>query len=171
MGIIDNADELGYNSFTKDVLARGVNKYRIFAYMQTGYFANIDSIGNYYKHSLELLNKDIRDELFYRDGANIYTKVRDSAPCKITSSAKVENSLIADGCIIEGEVKNSILFRGVKVAKGAKITDSIVFQDSVIGKNSSLHCVIADKLVTILDDRILSGHQTHPYFIAKSAVI
>ncbi len=171
LGIIDNADELGYNSFTRDVLARGVNKYRIFAFMQSGYFANIDSLSNYYKHSLELLDKDIRDELFYRDGANIYTKVRDSAPCKIASSAKVTNSMIADGCVIEGEVRNSILFRGVKVAKGAKITDSIVFQGSVIGKNSSLHCVIADKLVTILEDRTLSGHETHPYFIAKSAVI
>ena len=112
-----------------------------------------------------------RSELFYRDGANIYTKVRDSAPCKIASTATVANSLIADGCVIEGEVRNSILFRGVKVAKGAKITNSIVFQGSVIGKNSSLNCVIADKLVTILEDRTLSGHQTHPYFIAKSAVI
>ncbi len=169
--IIENADELGYNSFTKDVLAKGVGKYRIFAFMQKGYFANIDSLGNYYKHSLELLDKNIRDELFYRDGANIYTKVRDSAPCKIASTANVVNSLIADGCVIEGEVKNSILFRGVKVAKGAKITNSIVFQDSVIGKNSSLNCVIADKLVTVLEGRTLSGHETHPYFIAKSAVI
>lgn len=171
LNLIDNSSELNYNSFTRDVLARGCTKYRIFAYVVSGYFANIDSLSNYYKHSLELLNKDIRDELFYRDGANIYTKVRDSAPCKIAGSATVSNSLIADGCIIEGEVRNSILFRGVKVAKGAKITDSIVFQDSVIGKNSSLHCVIADKLVTILEGRTLSGHETHPYFIAKSAVI
>lgn len=171
LNIIEDASELGYNSITKDVLARGCNKYRIFAYVLNGYFANIDSLSNYYKHSLELLNKDIRDELFYRDGANIYTKVRDSAPCKIKDTASVSNSLIADGCVIEGEVRNSILFRGVKVAKGAKITDSIVFQDTVIGKNSSLHCVIADKLVTILEGRTLSGHETHPYFIAKSAVI
>ncbi len=169
--LIENDAELNYNSFNKDVLARETDKYRIFGYMQTGYFANIDSIGNYYSHSLELLNKDIRDELFYRDGANIYTKVRDSAPCKILGSATVCNSLIADGCVIEGEVRNSILFRGVKVAKGAKITNSIVFQDSVIGRNSNLNCVIADKLVTILEGRTLSGHHTHPYFIAKSAVI
>ena len=171
LNIAENADEHNYISFTKDVLVRGAGKYRIFAYMIEGYFANIDSLSNYYKHSLELLDKDVRDELFYRDGANIYTKVRDSAPCKIARTATVANSLIADGCVIEGEVRNSILFRGVKVAKGAKITNSIVFQGSVIGKNSSLNCVIADKLVTILEDRTLSGHQTHPYFIAKSAVI
>lgn len=171
LNIIENAEELNYNSFTKDVLARNTAKYRIFAYMQEGYFANIDSLSNYYKHSLELLDKEIRDELFYRDGANIYTKVRDSAPCKIANTATVTNSLIADGCVIEGEVSNSILFRGVKVAKGAKIRNSIVFQDSIIGVNSTLNCVIADKLVTILEGRMLSGHETHPYFIAKSAVI
>ena len=171
LNIIENAAELNYNSFRKDILAKNTAKYRIFACMLDGYFANIDSLGNYYKHSLELLNKDIRDELFYRDGANIYTKVRDSAPCKISATATVSNSLIADGCVIEGEVRNSILFRGVHVAEGAKISDSIVFQDSVIGKNSSLHCVIADKLVNILEGRTLSGHETHPYFSAKSAII
>lgn len=171
LNIIENAEERGYHSFSKDVLARGCGEYRIYAYTMQGYFANIDSLSNYYKHSLELLDKKVRDELFYRDGANIYTKVRDSAPCKLCSSASVHNSLIADGCVIAGEVKNSILFRGVKVAKGAKITNSIVFQDAVIGENSTLNCVIADKLVTVLEGRTLSGHETHPYFIAKSAVI
>lgn len=171
LNILDNADELGYTSINKDILAGGVDKYRIFAYKQNGYFANIDSLSDYYKHSLELLDINIRKELFYRDGANIYTKVRDSAPCHIASSGVVSNSLIADGCVIEGEVKNSILFRGVKIAKGAKITNSIVFQDTVVGNNSTLNCVIADKRVTVLDGRTLSGHETHPYFIAKSAVI
>lgn len=171
INLIDNSADLNYNSFSRDVLVRGAKDYRIFSYMQEGYFATIDSLSNYYKHSLELLNKSIRDELFYDDGAHIYTKVRDSAPCKIMSSGSVTNSLVADGCVIDGEVSNSILFRGVKVAKGAKIKNSIVFQDCVIGENSTLNCVIADKLVTILDGRILSGHETHPYFIAKNAVI
>ncbi len=169
--ILENATELNYNSFSGDVLVRGAKDYRIFTYMQNGYFANIDSIANYYKHSLELLDKDIRDELFYSDGANIYTKVRDSAPCKIGNDAIISNSLIADGCVIEGEVRNSILFRGVKVAKGTKITNSIVFQDTEIGQNSVLNCVIADKRVTVLEGRMLSGHETHPYYIAKHAVI
>ncbi len=171
LNILDSASELGIGSFSKDLLVKGVKEYRIFAYMQEGYFANIDSISNYYMHSLELLDKKIRDELFYRDGANIYTKVRDSAPCKIGDGATVTNSLIADGCVIEGEVSNSILFRGVKVAKGAKIKNSIVFQDAAIGAGSTLNCVIADKLVTVLEGRTLSGHETHPYFIAKNAVI
>ncbi len=171
LNLLDNSADLNYHSFSRDVLVRGAKDYRIFSYLQEGYFATIDSLSNYYKHSLELLNKSIRDELFYDDGANIYTKVRDSAPCRIVGSGSVTNSLVADGCIIKGEVSNSILFRGVKIAKGAKISNSIVFQDCVIGENSSLNCVIADKRVTILDGRTLSGHETHPYFIAKNAVI
>lgn len=171
LNLLDTSTELGYKSFTGDILVGGYNKYAIYAYMQDGYFANIDSISNYYKHSLELLNKDVRDELFYRDGANIYTKVRDSAPCRIGGAAIITNSLIADGCDIQGEVTNSILFRGVKIAKGAKVANSILFQDTVIGEGSSLNCVVADKLVTVLDGRTLSGHETHPYFISKHAVI
>lgn len=169
--LIENATEWGYTSFSRDVLVRGCLEHRIFAYEYTGYFSAIDSIQSYYAHSLELLDKQKRDELFYKDGANIYTKVRDSEPVRLIGDAVVNNSLVADGCVIEGTVRNSILFRGVKVARGAVITDSIVFQDSEIGEDSHLHCVIADKSVRILGGRTLSGHQTHPYYIAKGTVI
>ncbi len=169
--LIENADELGYTSFSRDVLVRGCKDYHIYAYVYDGYFASIDSLANYYARSLELLDKNKRDELFRKDGADIYTKVRDSAPASFARTAKVRNSLIADGCEIEGEVSGSILFRGVKVKKGAVITDSIVFQDSEVGEDSRLNCVIADKQVQILSGRLLSGHPTHPYYIAKNTVI
>lgn len=169
--IIENADEWGYTSFSRDVLVRGCGEHRIFAYVYDGYFATMDSLCSYYTRSLELLDKRKRDELFYKDGANIYTKVRDSAPARIARGGQVHNSLVADGCIIEGTVRNSILFRGVKVARGACITDSIVFQDTEVGEDTRLHCVIADKSVKVLNDRVLSGHQTHPYYIAKGTVI
>lgn len=169
--LIDNAEEWGYSSFSRDVIGNGYKEHRIFAYEYSGYFASIDSLANYYAHSLELLNKPLRDELFYKDGANIYTKVRDSAPCRLIGEGRVNNSLIADGCVIEGTVCNSILFRGVKVARGAVIKNSIIFQDTEIGQNTQLNCVIADKSVKVLADRLLSGHETHPYYIAKSTVI
>lgn len=169
--LIENADEWGYTSFSRDVLVRGCGDHRIFAYEYDGYFASIDSLQSYYARSLELLDKKKRDELFYKNGANIYTKVRDSAPARFFGDAIVNNSLVADGCVIEGTVRNSILFRGVKVARGAEITDSIVFQDSEVGEDSRLHCVIADKTVHILGGRVLSGHQTHPYYIAKGTII
>ncbi len=169
--LIENAAEWGYASFSRDVLVKGCREHRIFAYEYDGYFAKIDSLADYYARSLELLDKSKRDELFYKDGANIYTKVRDSAPARFSEGAKVTDSLVADGCEIEGEVRNSILFRGVKVARGAVISDSIVFQDTEVGEDTRLHCVIADKSVKVLGGRLLSGHETHPYYIAKETVI
>lgn len=169
--IIDNAEELGYKSFSRDVLIRGTDIYKIYGYELKAYFASIDSLGNYYKHSMELLNKDVRDELFRKSGNHIYTSVRDSAPCKITSTAKIKNSLIADGCVIEGTVEGSILFRGVRVAKGAIIRNSILFQNTEVGENSRINCVITDKNVHVLENRFLSGHDTHPSFICEGSVI
>ena len=171
LNVLENASEYGYKSFSGDVLGKGCKTWRIFGFKHTGYFASIDSMANYYKHSLELLDRDTRASLFDNNGANIYTKVRDSAPCRLTSTSLVTNSLIADGCVIEGTVINSILFRGVKVAKGAVVKDSIVFQESSIAGGSRLNCVIANKGVTILEGRELSGHATHPYYIAKNVII
>lgn len=170
LNIVEIADEKGYKSFSRDILTK-VNEYRIYGYELKGYFASIDGVQNYYKHSMELLEKDKRDSLFKNSGNSIYTKVRDSAPCKIDESSDVKNSLIADGCVIEGTVKNSILFRGVKVAKGAVIENSVLFQDCVVGSGTKLNCVIADKQAVILSNRSLSGHETQPYFIAKGTVI
>lgn len=169
--LIESAAELRIKSFSHDVLMRGVKDYRIYGYEHTGYFALIDSVAHYYKHSLELLDKEKRDGLFYHNGANIYTKVRDSAPLRIEDTARVSDSIIADGCVIEGDVTGSILFRGVRVSKGAVVKNSIVFQNTVICTGSRLNCVIADKNVKILEGRELSGHPTHPYTIAKNTVI
>ena len=119
----------------------------------------------YYKHNMELLEKEVRDELFGE--RDIYTKVRDSAPSKYGENAVVKNSLISDGCVIEGIVENSILFRGVKVGKGAVIRNSIIMQDNIIGDHTSLDCVITDKNVVVSDRKTLCGCSELPYFIQK----
>ncbi len=161
----------GNSDFTQDVLIPAINTDRIYAYVHEGYFATIDTLRDYYKHSLALLNKSTRDSLFNKEGFNVFTKVRDSAPCVLKDTSKVTNSMIADGCVIEGEVTNSILFRGVHVAKGAVVKNSILFQDTTVGCDTMLNCVIADKNTSILDNRTLSGHETHPYFLAKNSTI
>jgi len=165
LGILDGE----YKSFSRDVMKK-TEQYRIFGYELTGYYSCIDSMANYFKHSLGLLDKNNRDLLFCL-GGRIHTKVRDSAPLRVENGAKVINSLIADGCVIEGEVKNSVLFRGVRVAKGAVVSNSIVMQDVSVSAGSSLNACVVDKNAIILDKRVLSGHQTHPYFVAKNAVI
>ena len=85
--------------------------------------------------------------------------------------SSIQNSLISDGCIVEGEVENSILFRGVKVGKGTVVKNSIIMQDTVIGENVNLNCVITDKNVVIRDRRVLSGCEEQPYFLAKGTMI
>lgn len=169
LSIIDGAKELGYTSFSRDVLIRGVNEYNIYGYEYKGYFASIDTMANYYKHSLQLLDKTTRDELFR--GAAIYTKVRDSAPCRIQEKGKVKNSLVSDGCVIEGEVENSILFRGARVGKGAVVKNSILFNNVVVEAGSTLNCVISDMYAHILENRTLSGHETRPYFLPKNTIV
>ena len=142
-----------------------MNSLKIYRYDFQGYYAGIDSLSAYYKHNMELLEKEIRDELFGE--RDIYTKVRDSAPSKYGENAIVKNSLISDGCEIEGVVENSILFRGVKVGKGAVVKNSIVMQDNIIGQNTALDCVITDKNVVVSDRKTLGGCAELPYYIPK----
>ncbi len=169
LNIVEDAIAHGFTSFENDILIKQLATLKIYQYDFKGYYAGIDSMAAYYKHNMELLEKDVRDELF--GGRDIYTKVRDSAPSKYGENAIVKNSLISDGCVIDGVVENSILFRGVKVAKGAVVKNSIIMQDNYIGENTSLNCVITDKNVVIDDSKTLSGCSTLPYFIQKGTRI
>ncbi len=165
LSIVEDASAHGYTNFEGEAIVKQLQSLKIYDYDFKGYYAGIDSMSAYYKHNMELLEKDVRDELF--GNRDIYTKVRDSAPSKYGENAVVSNSLISDGCVIEGVVENSILFRGVKVAKGAVIKNSVIMQDNYIGENTSLNCVITDKNVVISDSKTLSGCSTLPYFIQK----
>lgn len=167
--LINNATIRGYKSFREDILLKNLKSLKIYAYEFTGYHASVDSLSAYFKHNMELLSKDVRDELF--GARDVYTKVRDSAPTKYGSDSVVRNSLISDGCIVEGTVENSILFRGVKVGKGAVVRNSIIMQDAVIGDRVQTDCVITDKNVVIRDNRVLSGCEVQPYFIPKGTMI
>lgn len=157
-------------SFERDILQAKIGDYKIIGYKHTGYFKKIDSIQSYYSANLDLLNTESRSELFCKD-TPIYTKIRDNAPAKYGIDASVSNSLIADGCIIEGTVENSVLFRGVRIEKGACIKNSILMQDTKIGKKSQISCVITDKAVEISNFKMLTGSPNYPIFIGKNAVI
>lgn len=169
MDIIQNAVQSGYSSFGREILAKNVDSMRIFGYKFDGYYANISSLARYFKHSMEQLDKDVRDELF--GARDIYTKVRDSAPSRYIEGAVVKNSLVSDGCVIEGKVENSILFRGVKVGKGAVVKNSILMQETVVGNSAKLDCVVTDKNVSIRDRRNLAGCPELPYFVSKGTML
>lgn len=169
MNILSDAVIHGYRSFRDDIILNNLKSYKVYAYDFTGYHATIESLSSYFKHNMELLTKSVRDELF--GARDIYTKVRDSAPSKYGFGSLVKNSLVSDGCIVEGAVENSILFRGVKIGKGTVIKNSIVMQDTVIGEGVKLNCVITDKNVVIRDNQVLSGCAIQPYFLAKGTMI
>lgn len=165
LNMVEDFVSHGYTSFEADLLAKQVNSLKLYRYDFKGHYSGIDSMAAYYRHNMALLNKEVRDELF--GDRNVYTKVRDSAPSKYGEEAVVKNSLISDGCEIHGVVENSILFRGVKVEKGAVVRNSIIMQDNIIGANTTLDCVITDKNVVISDTKNLSGCAALPFFIQK----
>jgi len=160
-----------YRHLYMDSIKKHIGTGKVMIYEHKGYYATIKSIVDYYRCSMELLDTDTRNSLFSVEHSAIYTKVRNSTPTKYESTAIVENSLIADGCTIEGTVKNSILFRGVKIGKGTVVENSIMLQDTYTGENVHLNCVITDKNVVIRDGRKLSGHETMPFYIDKGAMI
>ena len=120
---------------------------------------------------MQLLNTETRHSLLGDPDREIYTKIRNSAPTKYMEGAKVKNSLLADGCVIEGEVENCILFRNVHIGKGTVVKNCVLLQDTYVGANVSLNCVITDKNASIRDDRVLSGHETMPFFIGKGMTV
>ncbi len=155
-------------SFETDILQHKLHDYKILGYKYDKYFEIIDSMKTYYNATMQLMNRSISREVFSLTKP-IYTRVRDVAPAKYGIDCSVKTSVIADGCIIEGTVENSVLFRGVKVAKGAVVRNSIIMQDAVIEENASFTNAIADKNVTISKGRSITGSQDYPVYISKGA--
>lgn len=168
--LIFQAVSRGESSWTRDVLQKKHDQLRVFAWQFDGYAGQIASMDDYFRANMDLLRTDIRNELFYKHG-HIYTKVRDEVPAKYGPNANVKNSLIADGCVIEGTVSDSILFRGVHVGRGTIIRHSLIMQGSTIENNVSLSYAIVDKDATVRESRTLMGYDTYPLYISKGSVI
>lgn len=157
-------------SFKQGVLQQKCNKLRIFAWKFEGYSAKINSIRSYYKANMQLMDPEVRRQLFPRERP-IYTKVRDEVPAKYGLDAKAEGCLLADGSIIEGTVENSIIFRGVHIGKNAVVKNCILMQDTVVSDKVVLDHVITDKNVVIREGRTLVGYETYPLVIAKDSIV
>ncbi len=160
----------GWKDFGKDVISKKFTELNIFGYEHDGYCELIDSLEVYLRANLEMLNGDTRKGLFATDQP-ILTRTKDSVPTKYGDNANVKNSYIADGCVINGEVENSIIFRNVKIEKGAKVKNSIIMQNSLVEENSSLNCIIVDKNARITENKTLSGCDTLPVVITKGKTV
>ena len=167
--LVTEAFSRGLPHFIRDVLWAQRNELNLHAYKFEGYVSRVWSITSYFEENMKLLNDENLDALFA--GNTIYTKVRDDNPTRYIAGAKAANIMAADGCVIEGEVENSILFRGVKIAKGAKVSNCILMQDTVVEEGANLEYIITDKNVTVSAGKEMKGTDSYPVYIDKHSVV
>lgn len=168
--LVDECQARDQYSFRRDVLQAKQAELNLQSYTWNGFAAQIRSVQEYYDRSMQLLDKDIRADLFAPERP-IRAKGADKASTYIAPDGVCLNSLVAEGCRVEGTVVNSILFPGVIVEKGAKVEGCILFKECTVGTGAYLSHVIADKRVTLQPGHTMVGHATYPIVIAKDAVI
>lgn len=139
-----------------EVLASDYDKMDVRAYRFDGFNCTVSTVSQYYRDSMELLKREVFEELFI-NGGTIVSKIQDCAPTKYLKGSRVHNSLLPNGCVIEGTVENSILFRGVEVRRGAAVRNSIIMQACVIEEGAVVENAIIDRSNVIGAGTIIKG--------------
>lgn len=168
VNLIQDKEQTGCQTLAQ-VICENRHQLTICDYEFTGYAAVIDSITSYFKHSMDILNPTVWNEIFLKNRP-ILTKAKDEPPTKYGKNAVVKNSLIANGCRIDGYVENSIIFRGVHIGKDTVIKNSVIMQKSQIGDQCLLENVIADKDVKILHSSEITGSASLPATLRKRTI-
>lgn len=156
--------------FERDIIQDMSQSLDIYACEYAGFAEKIDTLESYFKANLDLLNSDIRNELF-NVGGEILTKVRDEVPSLFGEESCVKNSLVADGCVIEGCVENSVIFRNVKIAKGAHVKNCVIMQGTEIGEDANVEYCVTDSLVNISKGTTLRGAEAYPTVLPKGCKV
>ena len=167
---INTAYVRGQVFFERDILAPQIGRLNVHAFRYDGYVARISSMKSYFDENMKMLD-DANVHALFSAGNPIYTKIRDDNPARYINGAMASNIMAADGCIIEGEVENSILFRGVKIGKGARVKNCVLMQDTVIEAGASAEYAVTDKNVTITKGKDIKGTDTFPVYVAKYQVV
>ncbi|WP_040949345.1 glucose-1-phosphate adenylyltransferase subunit GlgD [Gorillibacterium massiliense] len=170
LDLVDSSLAQGFDHLVRDAIMKNMDRLSVYGYPYKGYLGIVNTIQSYFLHNMNLLDPDVYRELFFKPG-QILTKVKDEPPTKYTNRALVRNSLIANGCIIDGTVENSILFRGVKVRGGAHVQNCIVLQNGQISERVNIRNAILDKDVLISNDSVLAGDPKAPYIAEKRKTI
>ncbi|MCI8645937.1 MAG: glucose-1-phosphate adenylyltransferase subunit GlgD [Firmicutes bacterium] len=170
LSLIDWYETMDYTDMT-EILSENITKMKIVSHEFRGYVGAVDSSYDYMQCSLDLLKPEIRNELFNNNRNKIYTKVQDAPPSKYLPYSHVSNSFVSSGSIIEGTVENSILFRNVKIGRGAVVRNSIIMQRGQIEPGAVLENVICDKFVFVNAHTRLSGNRYKPLVIGKHETV
>lgn len=168
LAFLEKADLYDWHDLARDLVLRHMDSLRIMGYTHKDYAAIISGIAQYYNCNLDMLQSDVREDLFNAERP-IITHIHDTVPTTYNYNAAVSNTLLADGCEIGGKVQNSVLFRKVVVEEGATIENSVIGQGTKIGKNAILKNVICDKDVVISEGAELIGSPAYPYVLRKGA--
>lgn len=149
-----------------DILAESLKILKVGAYCHNGFVACLSTLKAYYKASMDIkrereLHKMINDDW------PIYTATNDTCPTLYAPGAKINNSIVGNGCVIEGSVSNCVIGRNVIIKKGAVIKDSIIMPDSLINKNVKMEKCIVDRLAIVTHVKELKGSADQPLYIAR----
>jgi glucose-1-phosphate adenylyltransferase len=167
--LINTAFVRGLRYWERDVLLNQLENLNVQAYKFEGYVARITGLNSYFEENMKLLDDANLDALF--NGNTIHTKIRDDNPTRYIKGAKAVNTMAADGCVIEGTVENSVLFRGVKVGKGAVVKNCVLMQDTVIEAGANVEYLVTDKEVTISEGKEVKGSDTYPVYVVKGYTV
>ena len=154
--ILEKSAEENRFDFVTDVLVRYRNVKRVYGYKLNTYWSNIASVDDYFRTNMDFLKPDVR-KYFFREEPKIYSKVDDLPPAKSNMGSDVSNSLIASGCIINGRVENSVLFKKAFVGKNCVIKNSIILNDAYIGDNTHVENCIVESHGTLRANTFYSG--------------
>ena len=170
--VVTDSVEAGYYHFEKDFLQKFFNndKLSVNLYEFEGVALRNRDIASYLKNNIKLIDEEVQKGL-YKSSTPIYTKVRDEIPTYYGENAVVDECIIADGCKIYGELKNSVLFRDATIEEGAQVIGSVVMQGSKIKKGAYVENAIIDKNVTITEGTRLLGACTSPVIVKKGETI
>ncbi|KGX91558.1 glycogen biosynthesis protein GlgD [Pontibacillus halophilus JSM 076056 = DSM 19796] len=164
--LVQNSIAHGHTNFFNEAIKGKLHMLHVHAYEYEGPHALVNSVESYFRNNTNLLNAEEHAQLF-KDDAPILTKVKNEAPSKYLQGSNVKNTLVANGCVVKGHVEDSILFRGVKVGKGAVIKNSVIMQRCEIAENAVLENVIIDKDCNISEGKTLIGAPEKPFVVAK----
>ncbi len=172
LDLVDRGAAHGYHDLIRDVIQRMLRDagMKVAGYEYKDVCFRMDSVQSYFQFNMDILDTKIRHELFMEDRP-VYTKVRDELPARYLDDAKITNSVVADGCRINGAVEHSVLFRGVRIEKGARVKNCIIMQDSVVEEGVQLENCILDKQAVIKRDGRLIGPRAYPIVISKSMTV
>ncbi len=169
--MIDWCAEGGRLHFHKDALQHFLSEgWKIATVMHEGYARHITCVDDYYQANMDMLDPELRSQVFPAERP-VSTRERSDVSTYYAAGSKVRNSLVADGCVIEGELENCIVFGGVKVGADSVLKNCIILHDTVVGENVSLNCVISDKNVKISPYNSLKGNRRLPIVIPKGSKI